>query len=641
MARSLSDSSTAARNWRKRGASLMLAALIALTMAPAAQAATSTNAWLARIGTAGANGTATVQAFTTGTGTIALKLARLRASSTLAVTLLKASCRGATLATLASIRTTSRGAATRTSSLTAAQVTAIKKATAGTGKFAVRVGTGTTAKCGVFVVQSVPAYLAATVTVGRAPSGVAIDPTGVWVTNWWDNTLSKINPATNTVLSVVPVTLEGTEGPEAITTGGGSLWMTTSEFSDTDTLAGSVLRIDPATGTVLANIPGGRGAYSIVYGLGAVWVANVMDGNVQRIDPATNAVTATIPITGAVGVGVDATAVWVAGVTGTVPRIDPATNMIVATIHTQATAANIAVGNGSIWVTHPGTKDAGNGSVSRINPATNQVVANILLGDQPFAISAAGGSIWVGLYTVPSVIRINPATNTILSRLTVSSGIYALAATDHAVWTAHNVALPEGATEPPLGRSRAWATEREPSPSTHPGRRPGTALRPCAAPLLGVRERRQVDPGRPRPGGHATLRPAEQVALPERHRERPERIQLRGGLDSFGDQAEPALRGEVAHAGNERLAGGLLVHAPDEGEVDLHEVRGELQDMAEARVPGTGVVDGQANRGAKLPELAAQPLVVVDRDVLGDLEDDRSIEAGQEPAQAAGEDQLG
>jgi YVTN family beta-propeller protein len=331
-------------------------------------------------------------------------------------------------------------------------VTAIKKATTGTGKFAVRVGTGTTAKCGVFVVQAVPAYVAATVNVGRSPSGVAIDATGVWVTNWWDNTLSKINPATNTVLSVVPVTLEGTEGPEAITTGGGSLWLTTSEFSETDTLAGSVLRIDPATGTVLANIPGGRGAYSIAYGLGAVWVANVMDGNVQRIDPATNAVTATIPITGAFGIAVDATAVWVAGVTGTVSRIDPATNLIVATIHTQATAANVAVGNGSIWVSHPGTVAAANGSVSRINPATNQVIANIPLGEQPFALAAAGGSIWVALYNLPTLIRINPATNTILSRTTLSSGVYAMAGTDRAVWTAHNLPIPEGGTEPPIGK---------------------------------------------------------------------------------------------------------------------------------------------------------------------------------------------
>ncbi len=155
------------------------------------------------------------------------------------------------LLTLASIRTTSTGAATRTSSLTAAQATAIKKATTGTAKIAIRIGTGTTAKCGVFVVQLVPAYVAAKVTVGPAPSGVVVDATGVWVTNWWDNTLSRINPATNTVLMVVPVTLPGAEGPEAIESGAGSLWVTTTEFADDDSsLPGSIVRVDPATGAV-------------------------------------------------------------------------------------------------------------------------------------------------------------------------------------------------------------------------------------------------------------------------------------------------------------------------------------------------------------------------------------------------------
>jgi YVTN family beta-propeller protein len=448
----IARSSIAARSWRRTISSLVLASLVMLAAAPSAQAATSTNSWLAKIGSSGANGTAAINAYTTGSGALVLKLKKLPDSRTLAVTLLKASCKGSTLLTLASIKTTSTGAAVRTSGLTASQATAIKKATVGTAKIAIRIGTGTTAKCGVFVVQLVPAYVAARVTVGRSPSSVAIDPTGVWVTNWFDNTLSRINPATNTVLATIPLVLPGTAGPEAITTGGGSLWVTTTEYAADDTnLPGSVLRIDPATGAVLATIAAGRGAYDIAYGYGAVWVTNIVDGNVQRIDPTTNQVVTTIQVFGAWGIAVDSTAVWVVNDAGTVTRIDPVTNQVLLSFPTQPTGAYIVAGNGSLWMSHPGTDGLGDGSVSRIDPATNAVIANIPVGDLPYELAVAGGSVWVGLNQTPVVVRINTATNTVLNRLTVGVGVYAIAATDHVVWAVHNYETPEGGTEPPIG----------------------------------------------------------------------------------------------------------------------------------------------------------------------------------------------
>ena len=394
MARSPAASSALVRHGRRRIVGPLLACLLILGTAVAADAATLTNSWLAKVGSSGVNGTASITAFTTGTGSIALKLKKLPASKTLAVALLKTSCKGGTLLTLTSVKSASTGAATRTSSLTAAQVTAIKKATAGTGKIAIRVGTGTTAKCGLFAAQVVPAYVAARVTVGRSPSGVAIDATGVWVTNWWDNSLSRIDPVANTVLSVVPVAMTGNAGPESIVSGAGSLWITTSEFDTTGApVPGSVLRIDPANGAVLATIPVGSGAYDITFGYGSVWVPVFTDGALKRIDPATNGVVATVPIISASGVAVDAHGVWVVDAIGSVFRIDPVTNTVISTIHTQATGGFIAAGSGSIWVTNQGTKGLGDGSVSRINSPTNDVIANIPVGDYPIDVSVSGGSV--------------------------------------------------------------------------------------------------------------------------------------------------------------------------------------------------------------------------------------------------------
>jgi putative multiple sugar transport system substrate-binding protein len=143
------------------GLSLSLAVILGMTVVAPVGGATVDVAWRAKIGTAGANGTATIQAYTTGSGSFALKLAKLKAATYLPVTLSKGTCAavGSRLMTFPSIRTTSAGTAARTSGLTTAQVAKIKAATIGTGKMAIRVGSSRTGgvRCGVF---------AATVSIG-------------------------------------------------------------------------------------------------------------------------------------------------------------------------------------------------------------------------------------------------------------------------------------------------------------------------------------------------------------------------------------------------------------------------------------------------------------------------------------------
>jgi alpha-tubulin suppressor-like RCC1 family protein len=123
----------------------------------AGQTAGATTAWQAKVGPSGVNGTANVSTITTGVGSIGLKLVKLRASSILPVVLYKGTCAsvGAVLFRLASITTSSTGAASRTNTLTAAQVKLILAATTGTGKIAIRVGSGASAKCGAFTKRSV------------------------------------------------------------------------------------------------------------------------------------------------------------------------------------------------------------------------------------------------------------------------------------------------------------------------------------------------------------------------------------------------------------------------------------------------------------------------------------------------------
>ena len=79
--------------------------------------------------------------------------------------------------------------------------------------------------------------------------------------------------------------------PGAIAAGSGAVWVT-SLLDDT------VSRIDPASNRITATIHVGRGVAGIAAGEGGVWVASSFDDTVSRIDPLTNRVVARIPVGG-------------------------------------------------------------------------------------------------------------------------------------------------------------------------------------------------------------------------------------------------------------------------------------------------------------------------------------------------------
>ena len=123
--------------------------------------------------------------------------------------------------------------------------------------------------------------------------------------------------------------------------------------------ANTVTEIDPATNTALVPraITVGRSPYAIAVGHGSLWVANRRDDTVSRVrlDPGQVPAGTTIDVgDGPVDVAVGEDAVWVANsLDGTVSRIDPETSSTVATIDVGGHPTRIAAGAGSVWVTRP------------------------------------------------------------------------------------------------------------------------------------------------------------------------------------------------------------------------------------------------------------------------------------------------
>src|SRR5204863_154042 len=94
----------------------------------------------------------------------------------------------------------------------------------------------------------------------------------------------------------------------------------------------TVSELDPKTNTVAATIAVGKAPRCIAAGEGAVWALNQGDGTVSRIDPKTNKVAATIDV-GVPGGGGEIAAgegsVWVTSFGYPLSRIDPASDKVV------------------------------------------------------------------------------------------------------------------------------------------------------------------------------------------------------------------------------------------------------------------------------------------------------------------------
>ena len=170
---------------------------------------------------------------------------------------------------------------------------------------------------------------------------VAVGPRAVWAGNG-ESSVMKIDPVTNRLQARIDV---GND-PASIAVGPSGVWVA-------DDVDDTVTRIDPRSeNAVTDTLPVGRAPSSIAVGEGAVWVANSEDDNVTRIDADTGSVTATIQVgSRPTGVATGGGAVWVANnLDGTVSRIDPATNRVTDEIDVGEAPESLVVASGEVWV---------------------------------------------------------------------------------------------------------------------------------------------------------------------------------------------------------------------------------------------------------------------------------------------------
>ena len=394
---------------------------------------------------------------------------------------------GAVLFRPASIRTTSKGICSRTSSLTSAQVTLVRRATAGTGRIAIRVGSAATGgiKCGLFTVTAVPppvAKVTAKITVGSVPSDIAVGGGGVWVTDLVENALFRIDPATNQVAGSVALGAPSTALPMAVAATGEAVWVASNTLAFPG--EGRVLRVDPTTMSVVATIPVGSGALDIAAGAGAVWVISAREGTVSRIDPATNSVTATVHVgVNPGGIGVGAAAVWVADNLGAaLLRLDQATGQVVATVKLAGPARKVAVSPDAVWLPWPMTQTPRSARLSawtrrrmRSSPASP---SRLIPGVWPRQAPRSGSP----RQHVSDAIWINPVTNAIGGRVPLGGDSIGVDVTGSTAWLVGKAPAQvvridfAGGTQDPPAATPLVAATPSPAPSPTPSPSAGGTL---------------------------------------------------------------------------------------------------------------------------------------------------------------------
>jgi len=286
--------------------------------------------------------------------------------------------------------------------------------------------------------------LLATISVGF-PDELVYVQGSVWVKTD-DGHLVRIDPATNSVVGAVKV--DTTTDPyhycQGLGADGDSIWVC-SAGGDEDHRTIDVVRIDPASMTVVATIPVDKSfdQFAMPVVLDRVWVLSddgakligidsksdepgpgvelgarcfqvaaqsdsllltcKLDDLILRVDPVTLEVTERYPASAPGNIVAAEDGVWVAQGTS-VARFDPDTLTPVA-IFDKLGGADLFLGAGAVWVRLE------NGFLYRIDPANNEITEQVVSDQREYnmgGIVVTADSIWTSAGDDDLVLRISP-----------------------------------------------------------------------------------------------------------------------------------------------------------------------------------------------------------------------------------------
>ncbi len=274
--------------------------------------------------------------------------------------------------------------------------------------------------------------VSATVRLGGAPDGMAVDGGFVWVSDQEENVVRRVDTATNDPVGpAIPVG----QNPDGVAAEDGTVWVASLDDGRVTRLVTSGDGTITETGTVnLDGQPEG-----VALGKQLVWVTTGPTGAVARLDRASaTAVGDPIDIgLNAVGVFVGKDTVYVSDkAQNTVARLDPATAKALGEpIRVGKRPRGLVEAAGSVWVAN-----SDGDTVSRINASSGRVVGSpIAVGNNPRDVTSAGGFVWVANTDSGTVTRIDARTGRVAGdAIPVGDKPASIAAGAGSVWVSNS-----------------------------------------------------------------------------------------------------------------------------------------------------------------------------------------------------------
>jgi DNA-binding beta-propeller fold protein YncE len=247
-----------------------------------------------------------------------------------------------------------------------------------------------------------PATNAVTATsqVASGATRVMRTKAAVWITNYADNQIVRIDPIASSVMSTFEFA-----GPDGLAKLGPSLAVASFDGQ-------FVAQVEPATGEILNQVDvGGTPADVLVMpDEAALWVALFDTGEVVRIDTASFSVTDRVRVgDGPFGLSLDEETLWVVNrLEGTVAAVDTASASVALTFPVGAGPTAAVVYEDDLWVTVTES-----GDLLQLQPETGQIITRTPLGTSrgggPAGVAVGNGSLWVAMQGERSVVRVTPS----------------------------------------------------------------------------------------------------------------------------------------------------------------------------------------------------------------------------------------
>ena len=288
-------------------------------------------------------------------------------------------------------------------------------------------GSGTRAKPGVdtlLTIDPTQNRVTKAIPVGRGASAVAASGGRVWVANFVDGTVSRIDAATGDTLDI-PV--QGS--PTGVAAAGDDILVANGPEH-------SLVSIDGATGSVRFVTPlkgDASGTVSVASGDGSPRFADAANQLIGQVDLDVKGTGLFDPITipnsgdgtsfdtmydAFGGLAIDTPAphsVWVAGdpFARSLFRTYPGTEeREIDVVHLPFAPGMIAAGEHSVWVASLLADE-----VWRLDPFTERLVARVRVGGPVSGIAVGGGAAWVTSARARTVYRIDLGTNRVVARI--------------------------------------------------------------------------------------------------------------------------------------------------------------------------------------------------------------------------------